>query len=903
MMNMPFEFAPSPDGAGYIIPLFWQHGEQEEVLRNEIAQMRESGILNFIVESRPHPDFLGDRWWQDVDVILEEAVRRGMRVWFFDDCRFPSGYAAGKVCAANPQYRRSFLREQRIDAAGPLVGSSFLVNAWLEEGDSLVAVVAARRKDGCNDLDAQSLVELSDRISGGRLYWDVPDGLWRVFMLISSHRGGEDGLADYVNPLEPEPVQAYLQTVHNAFYRRYEALFGTTVAGFFSDEPRFGNAETYLGTLGKSDYHAPGRESGALHRMALPWSQSLPALLNAAWGGDFKTALPLLWYDAGELSARARYAYMDVVSRQFSECYTQKIGVWCRERDVKLIGHVIEDNGAHARLGYGLGHFFRAIKGQSWSGFDIVLHQVRPEFSNGTFSAMQDGMDADFFHWGLAKLASSAAHIDPSMGGVTVCEVFGAYGWQEGLKLMKWLTDHVCVRGANRLIPHAFSPKRFDPDCPPHFYAGGGNPQWRYFKLWAAYAERVCSLLSGGRHVAPVAVLYHAEAEWAGAYMPFERVVKALALAQIDCDVVPADVLSDSKAACTADGALLVNGEEHRCIVVPYAERLPGCLMARLPELAESGLQVVFVDDLPSAVADGDSRFDGAVTALKKAHRVSVCSLTELAAALGNGGICDIRAEPLQENLRYVHSVKDGRHLYFFTNESTRQMVDTVISFRHGGTPVAYDAMSNETWRLQYEQADGIVRLKLVLEPYQSLFVSFTDEGCASGSGLPFTGNKAETVMEQIVDVSWEIRTSDAESYPVFSPPLGFGGLGNVAVPGKLPDFSGTIRYESRVDLNWQKAQCSRAEMDLGDAYEIAEVWVNGHHAGARICPPYRFDITGLLSEGQNTIVIDVTNTLAKKLGDNCFDRAVPQEPSGLVGPVTLRYMGSSWKIRGAWGI
>ncbi len=104
-------------------------------------------------------------------------------------------------------------------------------------------------------------------------------------------------------------------------------------------------------------------------------------------------------------------------------------------------------------------------------------------------------------------MATSAAHLDPRKQGTTVCELFGAYGWQEGLKLMKWLTDHMLSRGVNFLIPHAFSPKYNDPDCPPHFYSRGANPQWRYFGAWSAYANRLCHLLSGGRHVAPVAVV------------------------------------------------------------------------------------------------------------------------------------------------------------------------------------------------------------------------------------------------------------------------------------------------------------------------------------------------------------------------------------------------------------
>lgn len=68
--------------------------------------------------------------------------------------------------------------------------------------------------------------------------------------------------------------------------------------------------------------------------------------------------------------------------------------------------------------------------------------------------------------------------------GRALCEVFGAYGWAEGLKLMKWLLDHMLVNGINYFVPHAFSMKDFpDPDCPPHFYARGMNPQFRILKI------------------------------------------------------------------------------------------------------------------------------------------------------------------------------------------------------------------------------------------------------------------------------------------------------------------------------------------------------------------------------------------------------------------------------------
>src|SRR5512142_2358369 len=90
--------------SNYIAPLFWQHGESESVLREEIRKMREGGAGGCIIESRPHPDYLGPRWWHDLDVILDEAGSQGMKVWLFDDQQYPSGFAAGLIRDTHPEF-------------------------------------------------------------------------------------------------------------------------------------------------------------------------------------------------------------------------------------------------------------------------------------------------------------------------------------------------------------------------------------------------------------------------------------------------------------------------------------------------------------------------------------------------------------------------------------------------------------------------------------------------------------------------------------------------------------------------------------------------------------------------------------------------------------------------------
>lgn len=56
----------------------------------------------------------------------------------------------------------------------------------------------------------------------------------------------------------------------------------------------------------------------------------------------------------------------------FRSILSDQLGDWCRAHQVRLIGHVVEENGAHARLGYGSGHYFRSMDGMDTAGIDVV---------------------------------------------------------------------------------------------------------------------------------------------------------------------------------------------------------------------------------------------------------------------------------------------------------------------------------------------------------------------------------------------------------------------------------------------------------------------------------------------------------------------------------------------------
>lgn len=859
-------------GGRYITPLFWQHGEDEEILRDEMIKIHENGMNGVILESRPHPDFLGEKWWRDVDVILDEAKKRNMKVWFFDDSTYPSGFANGKIRDRYPDFMKVYLAKRHIDARGPRKDSSFLVRCWLEEDENLVAVVGARRVREKDELDSASFLDLTDKVTDGILYWDVPEGSWRIFLFIQTRNGGEEWTKDYLNPLVKDAVSAFIDIVYEEHYRRYPEEFGNTIAGFFTDEPRFGNASTYEATLGKFS-------------MVLPYCDDLLSRLDKEWQGDFTSLLPALWYDAGEITGKARYTYMNVVSRLFGENYTKQIGDWCRAHRVKLIGHVVEDNGAHARLGYGSGHFFRSVEGQDYSGLDVV-YQIWPEHNEGFFTTPFGYLNADFFYWGITKMATSAGHIDPKKQGTTVCEVFGAYGWQEGLKLMKWLTDHICVRGVNFFIPHAFSPKFPDPDCPPHFYARGANPQWRYFHLWSAYTNRLCHLLSGGRHVASVAVLYHGEAEWAGDYEPFEKVVKTLAKAQIDCDVLPADILTDDNIVVLDTEKFQIYQENYNAMIVPYSQNLPWKLLKMLNTMADYRIPVIFIKGYPMGSCDAGQQSELLLKQLRENKSCLVKQNSELTECLTEMDIWDVKVNTKEPDMRCYHYVQNEGDIYFFTNEGIRKAIRTQVIFRRNEVPVCYHPMDDKIYEINWRREGKTIIIDLYLEPYESMFILFLKKEL---DGI-FPGKRLDPSCFQRqlpIDGSWEVSKAQAEEYPNFRLEPKVKGLGNIAVPDVLPNFSGTLLY--RVSFLFNDDPQGLLLLDLGEVYEIASVRLNEKDIGVRISPPYYLNITGMVQKGNNVLEVEVTNTLAKKIHD-VFSRAMAQEPSGLLGPVRIHF-------------
>ena len=834
----------------YLLPFYWQRGNHTDRIPEQIARIYESGCRAVCVESRTHEDFVGPGWWRDLDIILSECQKRDMKVWIFDDKHYPTGQCCGLI-KSRPDLRQWALAERHHDIPGPMARATVLMTPGTDE-EPLLGVFAYKRTGHDEDLTGDP-IDLTSCCSNGFLYWDnVPDGCWRVFFVYRSHRGTRDFSFD---PITEESVRFLIETVYEPHWEHCREHFGKTFAGFFSDEPPIGNG--YFADH-RAEYGYYDIRIGS-DGLALPWNDRVREMMTDELGFDPLPYVGSLWYQ-GDRAPEMRLAYMNAVTKLFRDNFSRALGSWCRAHGVAYIGHIIEDNNAHARLAASGGHYFRSLDGQDMGGIDIACHQVMPGEAHymTRFSCAVGAADSEFYHYVLGQLASSLSRVNPSMRDKAMCEVFGAYGWGEGSVTTHWLMDFLLVRGINRFIPHAFSPFYPNPDCPPHFGCEGHDPQFDAFSALMHASNKAAHLLTDGRAVRPAAILYHAEGEWMnprGTAMLTQVPACALLDAHIAYDILPADVFTDQ--AFLREGNLNVNGCAYQVLVIPYAPLLPEFLIASLNKLTDAGFPVLYVDGLPAG-AHG--------------HTVNLKELAETVNALG---INNIRVEGNCPLLRILHVRGENTQTFMFFNEDMTP-AHAFVTLPASGNFARLRLTEDAAWR--EETPDGTVTVDLL--PGQSEILVF---GSAATESLP---KRTVTTEERTLTPTYTIEIADADDLTAFKPYTVTDSLFDFNSPDRLPGFSGKMRYTFTLPLD---AVPAGAVLDLGLVGENARVTVNGRDAGIRIAAPYTFPVESLLKPGDNTVTVTVSNTLAGKMRDR-FSFHLTLQPSGLLGEVKLRY-------------
>lgn len=382
------------------------------------------------------------------------------------------------------------------------------------------------------------------------------------------------------------------------------------------------------------------------------------------------------------------------------------------------------------------------------------------------------------------------------------------------------------------------------------------------------YMNRTATLLSGGAAARPVAILYHADAEWAGNAMPIECVAAELTRAQIDFDFVPAEAFEDEGRyeVSIADGTLAVNGCRYQAFVMAGASFIGAATAEAVRRIMAAGVTVLAADEVPGALYDADGAAD--------LDELTATPLADVADVLAAAELQTVVTDTPQPWLRALRYERAGETYVMLVNEHPRERIACTVAFAQGdrlcGTRLD---LLNSTEPVVF---DGV----LELAPYESCFIALGTDGSFESKGSTDTSTDAELTLS--IDGPWTVALSPAGSDDAFGEPQKLEHLCDLTSE-LFAGTCGTYRYRTSFELADDLAD---AAIDLGDVYETATLTLDGRPLGTRICPPYRF-ATGPLTVGTHELTIDVINTLDHAIPD-IFALTEPVAPSGVLGPVTL---------------
>jgi hypothetical protein len=249
--------------------------------------------------------------------------------------------------------------------------------------------------------------------------------------------------------------------------------------------------------------------------------------------------------------------------------------------------------------------------------------------------------------------------------------------------------------------------------------------------------------------------------------------------------------------------------------------------------------------------------------------------------------------------LDFIHRKMGDVDMYFVTNK-TNQTISEICEFRTTNKSVElWDPVTAEQFNItKTKSINDKTTINLQLPPYGSCFIVFNEEVRA----LPEYNKPANTQ-------SLEIKSPWTLSFPE-----NWGTPSTVELKDLISwtdhsdsginYFSGTASYSNSFNITKETIDKGKSiNLDLGEVYDLAEVYVNDKSVGVLWTKPFKLEIQEFVKEGVNKIEIEITNMWINRLtGD--MELAVDQkftktnvpyktEPNTELGDETFRVQAS----------
>lgn len=290
--------------------------------------------------------YLGEEFMSIVEGCVDEAKKRGMSAFLYDEDRWPSGFAGGKVLEGHPELRHLHLLFTPW-AYGSELGYKKpdfpIANAapMRSELGTLLAMYAIKLQDGF--LHSSRIISSTSDLKTSEVVWyayaePLPDS-------------GFFGDQTYTDLLSKEMTSRFIEVTHEVYKKHVGSSFGSVVPSIFTDEPQY----CPMSTLNVAEKPQD---------VFLPWTRGIIGSFKASKGGDLLELLPrLVWDSADGQPNTTRSQFLDHVCELFSTNYIGTIAKWCAKNNIMCIGHM---NAVCVLYSYGVFKLIRTLRNPHW---------------------------------------------------------------------------------------------------------------------------------------------------------------------------------------------------------------------------------------------------------------------------------------------------------------------------------------------------------------------------------------------------------------------------------------------------------------------------------------------------------------------------------------------------------
>lgn len=716
-----------------------------------------------------------------------------------------------------------------------------------------------------------SVVDLTGKMkSDGSLEWRPPSGTWMILRIGYSLTGAMN------RPASPEATGLEVDKLDSAAVRRYI----NTYLSMYRDATG--------GLMGKRGLRAIMFDSWEASNTN--WS---PLILN-----DFRRLRgydPVPW-----LPALAGYV---VESPEKSDAFLwdwrRTIQQLLKENHYELLTKILHERGF---IRYGEGHeeLFSTV------GDGMEMKQSADVPMAAMWQVNKPG-DIEGVYFNDIQESASVAHIYGQ--NVVATESFTggpAYGtcpWD-----LKPTADAILLAGSNRFVIHTSTHQPITRG--PGMTLGVGqyftrNETWaEQARPWISYLTRASYMLQQGTGANDIAVFYGEASPVISNYREiYPAVPEGYRYDYVNADVILNRLLVRDRTLVTQTGMkyyLLFFGNGTEKVSLP--------VLKKVLELVKEGAVVAGKrpDGSPSQADDPievkailDKLWPGSAVATVGKGQVFNSTDTEaVLKAINVAPDLSYRKPKEDSRLMFIHRRLPDGDIYFLSNRVDREE-EFEVSFRVSGLkPELWDPATGETSAVSYRFEDGRTRVNLPMDRFGSVFVVLQQPTQIETQSLPAVNE--QSIME--IDGPWKVSFQTERGAPASAIFDKLHDFRDNPDPG-IRYFSGVATYVKEIQITGENADKKKLWLDLGQVHNLAEVWVNGKLAGTAWKPPYRVNISNLVSAGTNKIEIRSVNLWVNRLiGDaqpgvenkitlttrNFYRADSPLVPSGLAGPVRI---------------